>query len=89
MNAVRFHVVIGDSGSLSVPEGVVLTPGPAEIIVLQDKKKDPDREADSQETPSQRLARRARDLSLHGLPSDMAANHDHYLHGLPKGIDEQ
>jgi hypothetical protein len=21
---------------------------------------------------------------LHGLPSDMARNHDHYLHGLPK-----
>jgi hypothetical protein len=22
--------------------------------------------------------------SIHGLPSDMARNHDHYLHGRPK-----
>jgi hypothetical protein len=23
-----------------------------------------------------------------GLPSDMAENHDHYIHGAPKGIDK-
>ena len=22
-----------------------------------------------------------------GLPSDMAENHDHYIHGAPKGVD--
>jgi hypothetical protein len=24
-----------------------------------------------------------------GLPEDMAENHDHYIHGTPKGIDRQ
>ena len=24
-----------------------------------------------------------------GLPTDMAENHDHYIHGTPKGIDRQ
>ncbi len=23
-----------------------------------------------------------------GLPEDMAANHDHYIHGTPKGVDQ-
>lgn len=27
--------------------------------------------------------------SVEGLPSDMAENHDHYIHGAPKGIDKQ
>ena len=24
-----------------------------------------------------------------GLPSDLAENHDHYIHGAPKGIDRK
>jgi hypothetical protein len=24
-----------------------------------------------------------------GLPSDLAVNHDHYIHGAPKGIDQE
>jgi hypothetical protein len=24
-----------------------------------------------------------------GLPEDMAENHDHYIHGAPKGIDQR
>jgi len=24
-----------------------------------------------------------------GLPADMAENHDHYIHGTPKGIDKR
>lgn len=24
-----------------------------------------------------------------GLPEDMAQNHDHYIHGAPKGIDQK
>jgi hypothetical protein len=27
--------------------------------------------------------------SAQGLPSDMAENHDHYIHGTPKGIDKR
>lgn len=32
-----------------------------------------------------------RDLagSVEGLPSDLAENHDHYIHGTPKGIDNR
>lgn len=27
--------------------------------------------------------------SVEGLPSDMAENHDHYIHGTPKGVDQR
>lgn len=27
--------------------------------------------------------------SAQGLPADMAENHDHYIHGTPKGIDKR
>jgi hypothetical protein len=38
------------------------------------------------ETASKELAEKLLQLSrkVKGLPNDLAANHDHYLHGLPK-----
>lgn len=38
------------------------------------------------ENASKKLAQDLIELSrkVKGLPSDLAANHDHYLHGLPK-----
>lgn len=89
MNAVRFHVVVGEDRVLALPEGVRLRPGPAEVIVLQPSESPSQTNDLASETLSQRLARKARELNLHGLPADLAQNHDHYLHGLPKGIDEQ
>ena len=89
MNAVRFHVVVGEDQVLALPQGVKLLPGPAEVIVLQAGKSSNEVTVPAGETLSQRLARKAKELDLHGLPADLAQNHDHYLHGLPKGIDEQ
>ena len=89
MNAVRFHVVVDENRVLTLPEEVHLLPGPAEVIVLQPGNKPSQTEATVAETMPQRLGRKARELNLHGLPADLAQNHDHYLHGLPKGIDEQ
>ena len=89
MNAVRFHVVVGEDRILALPQGVKLLPGPAEVIVLQASKSSNEANAPAGETLSQRLARKAEELDLHGLPADLAQNHDHYLHGLPRGIDEK
>jgi hypothetical protein len=87
MNAVRFHVIVGDDRSLVLPDGIELKPGPAEVIVLQPSEKSQQAEEAGAESLAKRLARKARELDLHGLPDDLAQNHDHYLHGLPKGID--
>jgi hypothetical protein len=89
MNAVRFHVVVGTDRVLVLPEGVELSPGPAEVIILQTKNSQSAAELANRESVSERLARKACERNLHGLPADLAENHDHYLHGLAKGIDEQ
>ena len=34
------------------------------------------------------LAEFASRHNVPGLPPDLALNHDHYLHGAPKGIDQ-
>ena len=34
------------------------------------------------------LAQFASQQNAQGLPPDLAMNHDHYVHGAPKGIDE-
>lgn len=38
----------------------------------------------SAESPLEELARLAREFPAADLPSDLAAQHDHYLYGLPK-----
>ena len=83
MNAVRFRTVIENGKVLPLPADVHLAPGPAEVIVLQDAPASPPPAAESgQESLPLRLARKARELDLHGLPADLAENHDHYLHAL-------
>jgi hypothetical protein len=60
----------------------------ADVIVLQPAMPTAGPEAVApQGSVSQRLARIAKELDLHGLPTDFAENHDYYIHGLPKGID--
>jgi len=91
MDEVRFHLTIGEDRLLEVPEGVTLKPGPAEVIVLQESLP----EARLTEAPRrhlfERLANLANELGIDTseLPTDLAMNHDHYLHGLPKGIDNE
>jgi hypothetical protein len=93
MSTIRFNTVIGEDRTIRPPEGVRLTPGKAEIIVVQA----PDGAAGSseEEAPAAgvpevagELARFAREQGVGDLPTDFALNHDHYLHGAPKGIDQ-
>ena len=93
MSILRFSTVIGGDQVIRPPEGVRLTPGKAEIIVVQT----PDHPTRSFEDGSfvPRVPEVARDLACFAreqdvgdLPADFALNHDHYLHGAPKGIDQ-
>jgi hypothetical protein len=66
-------------GGLSLPEGT-----PVSIIALEHKQSS--EPGDASIPIGKKLADLAKSLeSLPcDLPSDLAANHDHYLHGLPK-----
>ena len=92
MSTVRFNTVIGEDRTIRPPEGVRLTPGKAEVIVVQT----PDGAAGSSEEQALAgeipaiagdLARFAHLQKVGELPDDLALHHDHYLHGAPKGID--
>ena len=65
---IQNGVVVFDSG-LSLPEGTRV-----EIVVREPAVKPP--------TLRDRLAKLAG--TVDDLPSDMARNHDHYIHGAPK-----
>ena len=64
MNAVRFHVVIGEDRVLTVPQGIEFPPGPVEVIVLHPNENIRPPDLPVGETVSQRLVRRARELNL-------------------------
>jgi hypothetical protein len=91
MNAIRFHTVIGEDQVIRLPKDMKLAPGEIEVIVLQPE---PATRVPPPTTPSswplvERLGRAAEELGITDLPSDLAENHDHYLYGVPKGIDKQ
>lgn len=91
MKAVRFHTTIEADQTIRPPEGVELDLGQAEVIVLQ-----PDLQVEGKHLPTAvpakslvtRLTRIAKEHGIHGLPSDLAENHDFYSHGASKSIDE-
>ena len=94
MNEVRFTTVIGEDQIIRPPHGVKLVPGKAEVTVLQAEDKAEEKIAAPDASPwslVEKLARLAKELGIDtsSLPPDLAENHDHYLHGLPKGIDKQ
>ncbi len=67
-----------------IRDGVVVFEGPAPPLPLGTKVRVEPIAADEQSTPT--LAERLKSVigSVTGLPSDMAEQHDHYLHGTPK-----
>ena len=92
MSTVRFTAEIGPDQIIHLPVGVQLTPGKADVIVVQlVQTAEQSQESDSlpQGVPeiARNLARFAHSQDAPALPSDFAMNHDHYLHGAPKGID--
>jgi len=89
MSILRFSTVIGGDQVIRPPEGVRLTPGKAEIVVIQTADPVAGSVEDCPKVPeiAADLAGFAREQDLRDLPADFALNHDHYLHGAPKGID--
>jgi hypothetical protein len=93
MSTVRFTAEIGQDGTIRPPPDVPLAPGKADVIVVQpcgEAEESPDSDAFPAVVPAiaEDLSRFARGQKACVLPSDFAANHDHYLHGAPKGIDQ-
>ena len=92
MNAVKFNVVIGSDRVIPLPPAIYLAPGVAEVIVLQPAHTKPPQPDSNEATTdcnsltamSRRLANLAKELGIHGLPHDLAENHDYYLHGAAK-----
>ena len=72
-----------------------LTPGKAEVVVFQPSETAKDRTREEDALPAaipdiaKDLAQFASQQDAQGLPPDLAMNHDHYVHGVPKGIDER
>jgi hypothetical protein len=92
MSTIRFTAEIGQDQTIHLPAGVQLTVGKAEVIVVQPGES-LDRSQDDVFPPgvpeiAKNLARFARAQTSQPLPPDFALNHDHYLHGAPKGIDQ-
>jgi hypothetical protein len=67
-------------------EGGVRLPEGAEVQIELSEKNSTPLEADNVPTIGQKLAELARwaETQDSDLPEDLAVNHDHYLHGLPK-----
>jgi hypothetical protein len=93
MSTIRFTAEIGEDQTIHLPVGVQLTPGKADVIVVQPAEATP-RSRENDELPqnvpeiAKNLARFARTQNAQTLPPDFAMNHDHYIHGAPKGIDQ-
>jgi hypothetical protein len=93
MSTVRFTTEIGQDLVIHPPADIHLTPGKAEVIVVQPSAAS----AEALQTDvfpagvpeiAKDLVRFARGQNAPALPPDFALNHDHYLHGAPKGIDQ-
>jgi hypothetical protein len=94
MTTIRFTADIHEDQTIHPPAGVRLAPGKAEVVVYQpsDPGKEPTLEDDALPAGipeiAKDLAQFASQHNVQGLPYDLAMNHDHYLHGAPKGIDQ-
>jgi hypothetical protein len=93
MSTIRFTTEIGPDGMIHPPAETPLTPGKAEVIVVQASDAAagaPTIDAFLEGVPdiAKDLVRFASTQGSPLLPSDFALNHDHYLHGAPKGIDQ-
>jgi hypothetical protein len=92
MSTIRFTTEIGPDRTIHPPADAHLTPGKVEVIIVQpsdavDALQDDVFPAGVPEIAKD-LVRFARGQNAQALPTDFALNHDHYLHGAPKGIDQ-
>ncbi len=92
MSTVRFTAEIGQDQTIHLPVGIRLKPGRADVVVVQAEpsERSPAEEVFPPGVPevAKNLAKFARSQNAEALPPDFALNHDHYLHGAPKGPDQ-
>ena len=85
MATVSFTARLAEDGLIRVPAGLDTPPGPIKVTVTTMTTEEV---AEANAEQRRKLIEFARENHVPGsLPSDLAENHDHYLHGLPKGID--
>ena len=70
------------NGAAVLDNEAVLPEGARVRVEVESAVEPQSNEAECGETLGQRLLRFAG--TVHGLPSDMADQHDHYIHGCPK-----
>jgi hypothetical protein len=88
MYEIRFKTIVNEDRTIRIPEHVSIKPGSFEVVIMP-AMTDEERKAGNKALIT-RLIEAGRELNSDaGLPSDFAENHDHYIHGLPKGIDKQ
>ena len=89
---VSFQTVIGPDGIIHLPPDVPRPEGNVEVIVTE-RAAAPAPEQQTTEPPKRHMFQDLLDVAAtidwSQVPSDLARNHDHYLHGLPKGIDDE
>jgi hypothetical protein len=93
MSTIRFTAEIGQDQTIHPPAGVQLAPGTADVVVVQpapvtERPQGDDAFPSAVPEVAKELARFARSQKAQALPRDLALNHDHYLHGAAKGIDQ-
>jgi hypothetical protein len=85
MSTISFTARLGEDGVIRVPAALKAVPGPVKVTVT------PMTDEEVAAATKQMIREMAAFAETHAadadLPSDLAENHDHYLHGLPKGID--
>jgi len=87
MREFRFTAVVNEDRTIRIPDHVQVKPGSVEVVITPELTEE-EMEAANKAFIA-RLANAAKELKISGLPPDLAENHDHYIHGLPKGIDSQ
>ena len=93
MSTIRFTAEIGQDRTIHPPAEAHLMPGMVEVIIVQpsdaiETSKEGDVFPAGVPEIAKDLVRFACGQNAQPLPPDFALNHDYYLHGAPKGIDQ-
>src|SRR5947209_7816085 len=84
METVTFRARLGDDGVIRIPVGLKAPSGPVKVTVTPITEEEV---AAAAKELVQRMAKFAEEHHVPGsLPSDLAENHDHYLHGMPREL---
>lgn len=85
MDIIRFNAVVGDDQVIHLPIGVSVPAGPCEVTVKTARPEQANKPSLSPGTWDWLLAHAAEaECNPPDLPSDLAENHDHYVHGKPR-----